>query len=125
MKYEIDIDLGRLADEWEPVAFRSVAKNEFWLSPCGKEVRGSSYADAANGPRLIVRRRWHWPEWLTAEWIAMDERGVWFAYLNEPSHGVNSWCGGQCVGLSLGLLKFDAPTCTDWRQSKRRNPRAT
>ena len=124
MKYEIDIDLGRLADEWEPTGeFRVPKKDDHYYIRGGRVE--TAYDDFKTDSHLIIRGKWKWPEWLTAEWIAMDERGVWFAYLNEPSHGVNSWCGGQCVGLSLGLLKFDAPTCTDWRQSKRRNPRAT
>ena len=122
MKYEIDIDLGPLSDEWEPVAFRHPChKGDAWVDTFGDVERIDK---GICGPRLIVRRRWHWPEWLTAEWIAMDFTGKWYGYANEPEimgNGVMAWWGNGGV-CNLSFTTFTPPPCTDWTQSKRRNP---
>ena len=132
MKCEIDIDLGELADGWEPVAFREPLKGESYLS--SGATRGSSIREAGQnfcdmgGPTesyLIVRRRWKWPEWLTAEWIAMDANGNWVGYATEPDMGAVSWnSGGESFFVSPRLTVFGPPPRTDWKQSKRRNPNA-
>lgn len=72
---------------------------------------------------LPVRKVWHWPEWLTAKWIAMDEDGEWFGYEAEPLLCDCIWLA-RCRMIALSLTTFVPPPCTDWRQSKRRNPRS-
>ena len=125
MKCEIDIDLGNLADEREPVAFRVPKNGEHFVSydMCVQECEFLSQERM----RLIVRRRWQWPEWLTAEWIAMDGNGEWYGYDGEPVTDGDEWQihGGIGVEIDRRMVAFSPPTCTDWRQSNRRNPRAT
>ena len=74
--------------------------------------------------RIIVigKKPWQWPEWLLAEWIAMDRGGEWVAYMGEPKQGNTVWLGENPRQLSSGHYDFTPPPCTDWKQSKRRNP---
>lgn len=76
-------------------------------------------------PRVIVREAYEWPEWLTAEWIAMDTNAAWYAYADEPRMlgGSGSWSGEHPLRMTgSSHIAFAPPHCTDWRQSKRRNP---
>lgn len=87
--------------------------------------------------RLILRKveppapAWEWPEWLTAEWICINpyNEGHWFMSNVEPIasesggwHGWN-WKGNQKLEIDLSLFAFTPPPVTDWRESKRRNPK--
>lgn len=73
---------------------------------------------------VIYRPSWQWPEWLTAEWIARDADGEWWAFNQKPRASCGSWIseGGRYFLLSKKLVAFTPPPCTDWRQSLRRNP---
>lgn len=71
MKIEIDVDLGEYADEWEPVAFRKPLPGEWFITDVGHPHVWSDKDH--QHPRLIIRRKWKWPEWLKAEWIAVQE----------------------------------------------------
>ena len=116
MKCEIDINLGPLADEWEPVGFRHCESDENYV------VDGRIYRGPTKSDRLVVRRRWQWPEWLTAEWIAMDKDGTWFASNEVPEINNCIYEVDDSVSLDENLIAWTPPPCTDWRQSKRRNP---
>jgi len=72
----------------------------------------------------VLRKLWQWPEWLTAEWIAMDRDGGWWCYGDKPRLNDLGWspCGGTNSSLRPCLTTFTPPPCTDWRQSLRRNP---
>ena len=129
MKCEIDIDLGALADEWEPVAFRKPTDGDSFIGNDGEFFGPDRPVEMRFGPRLIVRSRWQWPEWLTAEWIARDYNGTWWAYAAEPrldERYPDSWTGslGKRTVMFSELFAFSPPQCGDWRQSKRRNPNA-
>ena len=117
MKCEIDIDLGPLADEWEPVAFRHCESDDNYV------VDGQIYRGPTNSDRLIVRRRWKWPEWLTAEWIFCNCHETWFATNSDPVRGNAGFQSVNAVAItSNNYFQFTHPPCTDWTQSKRRNP---
>lgn len=77
------------------------------------------------GTYFILREVWQWPEWLLAEWIAMDEDRRWWAFQNAPRLLSGSWISedGLMSWLDPRLVDFTPPPCTDWRTSKRRNPR--
>jgi len=76
------------------------------------------------GPRIIIRPAWQWPNWIRAEWIAMDSDGLWWCYTVEPNIYCDEWRSCElAVNLETALLDFTPPHCTDWRTSKRRNPR--
>lgn len=124
MKCEIDIDLGSLADEWGPVAFRVPVKGEQYVSQSG--CVGLFEHGVFAAPRLIVRRRWAWPEWLTAEWIFCNCHETWFAANGDPQLVNTGFAAINAVAItSNDYFAFAPPPCTDWRQSKRRNPRST
>ena len=75
---------------------------------------------------VIVRKSWQWPEWLTAEWIAMDKDGDWMAFSCLPKKSGSWWASDDIIAITLsgGKLAFTPPPCTDWTQSLRRNPKA-
>ncbi len=124
MKIEIDVDLGPYAKEWEPVAFRRPLKGEWFITDVG-HPHVWSFQEHTN-PRLIIRRKWKWPEWLKAEWIAMDLNGSWFAYLVEPRAGVAAWATQGHTQLPLASFKkffdFEPPAVAGWKESLIRNP---
>ena len=123
MKCEIDIDLGKLADEWEPVRIGLPVGPENYLVASRGEVWSNAITQSLI-TRLIVRRRWQWPEWLTAEWYFESAVGRQFVANNEPHIGERSWrWWGAYVSFDkewISIPKIGG----DWRQSKRRNPRA-
>lgn len=120
VKCEIDIDLGPLADELEPVAFRAPKFNDLWIG-IGGVICGGPLTD----PRLIVRRRWKWPEWLTAEWIFCNCHETWFATNSDPIQVNTGFQSVNAVAITTNsYFQFTPPHCTDWTQSKRRNPNA-
>lgn len=72
---------------------------------------------------FTLKRVWQWPEWLTAEWIAMDKDGAWWAYLSEPKIGSEFWLINEHGRyIDQLLMAFTPPPCDDWTQSKMRNP---
>jgi hypothetical protein len=79
-------------------------------------------------PRIILRPAWTWPAWLKAPWIAMEKDGEWIAFNYEPIANAHYWGHsinqkGQCSqGLHPSLCDFTGPPCTNWRESKRKNP---
>lgn len=118
-KIEIELDV---PDGWELTGeFRKAEVGEYSITadePLHKWTipTSSSY--------FIVRKKWQWPEWLKAEWIAMDRNGRWFGYDRKPDRTSQDWYG--CGGLYTNLLltDFTPPPCDDWKQSLRRNPNA-
>lgn len=121
MKVEIDVDLGPWFDGWELVAYRGVKAGEHVIFGDKIEV----WPCDSTHPLPIVRKKWQWPEWLKAEWIAMDKNGKWFAHECEPYETFRDWNNkGAIYTLSTSLLAFTPPPCDDWRQSKRRKPHA-
>lgn len=124
MKIEIDVDLGPYAEEWEAVAFRKPLKGEWFITDAGHpHVWGGQQH---TNPRLIIQRKWKWPEWLKAECIAMDANGRWFAYPFEPQAGMATWSVGGHTLLPLSMLKqfidFTPPVVPGWKESLIRNP---
>lgn len=75
--------------------------------------------------RIIVigKKPWQWPEWLLAEWIAMDEDGEWWSHESEPYIDDHIWNSAEgMVLINSKHVAFTPPFCTDWTRSKRRNP---
>jgi hypothetical protein len=74
---------------------------------------------------VTIQHAWTWPPWLKATWIAMDQDGLWCACETEPVQDHALWMTkGNSLPLRVGLLDFHPPPCSDWRQSKRKNPNA-
>jgi hypothetical protein len=117
-------------DGWEAFAFRIPRRGESYV--CGQtadSVIGCASGTATYEPRVIVRRPWRWPAWLKAPWIAMDEDGYWRGWLCEPLAsppvcGCGGWNGpgNLTLGPNSSWFDFNPPPCTDWRESKRKNP---
>ena len=117
----IDVDLGKLANEWDVVAIRPAKTGEIIMSP-GRQYAACTLATCADvGPCVIVRRRWKWPAGLTCAAIAMDADGKWWAYEVAPEHVRGSW---ESVGevAELRDWQIDLPAVDDWRESLRLNP---
>lgn len=79
-------------------------------------------------PKIIVHQKWTWPSWLQANYIACNRGGYWWASMQEPQLDHTDcwvWSGREEIFcLSNGHVDFTPPPCTDWRQSKRKNPAA-
>ncbi len=89
-----------------------------WVCTCDQDM-----------PWLVVRPAWVWPAALIPPWVAMDRGGEWFAHEDEPHVSDDGWysTGKRIIHAPykiFPLLHFTPPPCTDWRQSKRRNPNA-
>ncbi len=125
MRCEIEVELSsELLGKWEPVAYRRAKRGEFFASENSGAVLQSDF-DYEVTRMLIVCPVWQWPAWLKAEWIAMDSDGRWFAYKREPDTVGGEWRSGEFASFLRGdLVDFTPPPCTDWTQSKRRNPNA-
>jgi hypothetical protein len=108
-------------DGWEAVAYREPTIGEWYLTSGG--VRKCDWG-LGRHPWLIVRPAWVWPEWITAEWIAMEPDGLWFAHERKPVlHENRTWVSPKSdAPLTTPCFAFDAPPCSDWTQSLRRNP---
>ena len=120
MRCEIDVELGELAGEWEPVAFRVPTESDDWINPSGKIIGGID-GYGSQWPRLIVRRKWTPPAWLKPGWIAMAATGEWWWHADEPQIVDGGWCNEvACVHLLQDAFDFTPPPCDDWKQSKRR-----
>lgn len=64
-------------------------------------------------------------EWLKAEWLVQNALGEWLTTTYEPyMSGLGMWTirRGMFVPLSEEVFSFTPPPCSDWKQSKRRNP---
>lgn len=73
--------------------------------------------------RLIVRKKFEWPEWLKANYIAMDENGSWWAFNNRPEAKHCDWAAsGGGVELDADFLDIELPTPCDWEDSLRKRP---
>lgn len=119
MQATIEIDLGRLAEEWEAVAFRLPKKDEIFLID-GKRVERAA-SDYQYVPQLIVRRKWTWPSWLKARWYAEDANGSQWAYEQMPVRDEVEWHASPPM-CRLDEF-FDIPRIGgDWKQSMRENP---
>jgi len=74
---------------------------------------------------VFVRKAWQWPEWLLADWIAMNRSGKWFAYADKPKR-TDFWyfTGERLLSLTDNpAVAFEPPPCNDWKKSARQNPR--
>jgi hypothetical protein len=112
-----------IPDGWELACdeVRQPLAGEHFINLFGSVVYQSHHCGDI---RIIVRKSWQWPEWLKAGWIAMDEDGEWFAYSVEPEIKGNVWNPerGYKQIANLTVLDISPPTCTDWRNSLRKNP---
>lgn len=75
----------------------------------------------------VCRRAWQWPDWLAANWIAMDGNGIWYAYSDRPTPNSSDgewYCADGYVSLSRRFINFDPPPCDYWKKSLRQNPRS-
>jgi hypothetical protein len=108
-------------------SMRSPVEGEYYW--CPHWGSGPRQAECAYGfDAIILRPAWTWPAWLRAPWIAMEKDGEWVAFNCEPIINVHYWGysthhkGQVSQGLHPSLCDFTGPPCTDWRESKRKNP---
>lgn len=129
MKFEIDInvDLTLNGEEYEPTGeFREPKDGEVFITQHGK---AELLRKAIPGcPRIILRKKWKWPKWLKARYIAMDNDGNWYAYSERPTRptwDTGFWDSDHYMPLSHNrLINFFPPGITqdNWRNSLMENP---
>jgi len=118
-----------IPEGWEIACnqIRAPKYGEWFIDPSGiHNILRASSDYHINCKYVIVRQVFRWPEWLTANYIAMDESGIWYGYAKKPSKIASSWLPQQStpyVRLTPNTLtNFVPPECSDWAQSLRRNP---
>ncbi len=111
----------KIPDGYEATGeYRPVKVGEYYLSDA---ARGITHQGPASADFPILRRKWTWPAWLKAPYIAMDENGGWTAYNNPPYLCPGYWnAGGRHLSSLQEMTDFTPPPCTDWRQSLTANP---
>lgn len=120
-----------IPDGWEldDPEMRPPLSGEHYLDSCGHVQQATHNWNHRCRPILRRCAVWSdWPEWITAEWVAMDADGEWCLYKDEPeANEIDDWwtSDGEFVLANRQLLEIAFPTCNDWRQSKFRNPRST
>ena len=83
MKYEIEIPDGVIPEGYEPVAFRRPCNGNKMLSSDGELIESNGLL---REPRLILLRKWQWPEWLDAD--SLQWESYWVAHKGELRWGV-------------------------------------
>ena len=116
-KIEIEVDV--------PDGFEFVRLSQHSNTATGEHTNGAVVVHNVSY-FVIVRKSWQWPDWLTAEWIARDADGEWWAFNKKPHAACGSWISehGRYFYMAESLVNFTPPPCTDWTQSLRRNPKA-
>jgi len=123
MEATIEIDDGLIPDGYEAVAFRDPLPGEEFISFKG-DVMASTIKEPGH-PRLIVRRQWEWPSWLTCRAIAKDASGDWTLWLTEiPTFDGTLWHSDEnIIATAVGAVDTSSfPSC-EAKDSLRINPK--
>lgn len=110
---------------YEVIDFRLPVKGDLYIA---NDINRPQLAGKDHGHmspyRLIVRKKFEWPTWLKAKFIAMDECGEWYAYVERPEICRTRWASSEEVytRLTSDLFDMQLPTCNDWTKSLMENP---
>jgi len=113
VKYEIEIPEGTIPAGYEPVEFRVPKGGETVITYRGGQITHDNNF-SPNGPRMILRKKWEWPEWLASKWICRDEKD-WWASADQPEWDGEEWMASDYESLCMIDLKFlpDVPPGPD------------
>ncbi len=120
-KVTIDVELGELAKDWEPVAFRVPKLGDRYVDARVKDLVVFLDVETEKRPRLIVRRKIVWPPALVnVAAICKDRNGDWWAYRETPTKGTHAWLSnGESVmwldDAAIEMLGFILPAEWDWQ----------
>ena len=119
-KIEIEVDI---PDGYEFVRYGVPVDRDLLVSSAGDVVECWGCQSAVpRVPRVIVREAWQWPEWLKADYIAMDRDGDWYAHRDMPMRYERFWVTEDSMHLDIRMFDFTPPPCDDWKQSLRVRP---
>lgn len=110
---------------YDVIDFRLPREGELYIANDIARPKRAAVSHGHTSPfRLIVRKRFEWPTWLKAKYIAMDECGDWFAYNEAPEPYNTRWSTSDADHILLrdGFFDMQLPTCDDWKQSLMENP---
>jgi hypothetical protein len=122
-----------LPDGWELACdhMRNVKCGEYWIDTFGELVGPSNFDETdpsnydATWPRVIVRKAWQWPEWLTCAAVVRTKGGDVWACSTVPHIDecmTSGWSDtGAVLLLSGQFVNLDYPD-GPWRDSRRLNP---
>jgi hypothetical protein len=110
--------------------FRLPKKGDYFLNSCGdlnlstNDWNNSNYMNSYANQRIILRKKYQWPTWLKARYIAMDKDKGWWAYDSRPILYERGWKigEGRAFNLRHNLVDFTPPECSDWTKSLMENP---
>ncbi len=122
MRVEIEIDETLIPEGYEAIAVRVPKAGDVYSHQY--EIRKAITADGTESrARMIIRKVWKWPEWLTCDWIAKDEDGDWYGYnISKPEiQPIGFTSEDEAVCLSAAISGELFPPCA-WKDSLRENP---
>lgn len=113
MKQQVTIEVD-IPEGYEATGeFRGVNPGDgFYLDDFGAAVPRTNDISLGTRKRLILKKKWVWPAWLTAHCIAMDADGNWYAYENDAdwSHFTLAWAvSSRCAVLTSDLFDMELP----------------
>ncbi len=82
---------------------------EFWLSLTARLCFPHNGQPTCDGPRIIVRKKWQWPESVTANWIAVDDDGRHVKLSDAEPQKQH-----QCWWCSCGRTSIFFPSHVTW-----------
>ena len=101
-----------IPDGYEFVAIRSTKPGDLYLYSLHGKICISSCGLSAQHLVVVVRKKWTPPSFLKAGWIQMDAHGNWRWFEKVPFSA-----NGECGYLDLGLVNWNPPAVSDWRES--------
>lgn len=102
----------QIDDRYRVTDFREPRAGELVLSNSGDGTVVQCVAPT--GPKFIVVRRWEWPDWLVAPFLAMNSDKTWTAFTNTPrliQEGIYAYwvSDGESYPISPEAHDFNPP----------------
>jgi len=111
----------QIPDGWELACdeMRPPKKDEWYCFGNGDEPNRARNDFESEWVNVRKVEPWKQPEFLKPGWIAMDADGEWYWTGGEPRQCGDDW-NAEGGSIYLAFTNWTPPTCTDWKQSKRR-----
>lgn len=94
---------------------RAPTQNEWFIDRNGN-IAQLIVDNWESGPRVILKKKWQWPEWLLAPYIAKNNCNEWHAHNEKPMKTDEDWYSFQKIRVYPGLIKIEFPE-VDWENS--------
>jgi len=109
--------------ELADAVMRCPTTTDYWIDDYGQlKEPDEKFSTWKSFRAVILKKKWTWPEWLIAKYIAMQSNEEWYAFAERPTLVTDCWYP-DCPSCRLtGIVQMEFPVGMDWRQSLMRNP---